>query len=341
MLYRRDINRLILTIIVTLIILITNTNRAEESLFCQIMRPKNSPSLNINVRSISIVSNRTVTLSDIANIYGDDDEMVKNISRLEIASAPSLGKSSTINKEVVKTRINEYLPKDNTVEILFPDNINVVRKSDLLIKSEIETFLTNFIYEQLPFERDSIKIQNTNIPETIEIPRGNVDLKILPRKYSTFIGPTTIPLNIYINNELFKTLYINCNISVYQKIPISTRQIQRGEIIQISDIKFVEKDLALLPQSTLLSQEEVIGMQALRHFPSDSFFLGNQLSKPPLIKKRQPVIIEIEGKNFRITAKGQSLEDGAKGDIIKVVNMTSQKEIFAQVIEANKVKPIY
>jgi flagella basal body P-ring formation protein FlgA len=58
---------------------------------------------------------------------------------------------------------------------------------------------------------------------------------------------------------------------------------------------------------------------------------------PPMVQKGDRVIIKAENKLIKITALGKVLEDGRAGDQVKVMNISSGKEIWATVIGPGKV----
>ena len=58
----------------------------------------------------------------------------------------------------------------------------------------------------------------------------------------------------------------------------------------------------------------------------------------PVVFQGDLITIVIESPAFRITAQGKAKEDGAPGQIIRVANTSSMKEIPAQVVGEKLVK---
>jgi len=59
---------------------------------------------------------------------------------------------------------------------------------------------------------------------------------------------------------------------------------------------------------------------------------------PPMVKRNDRVSIVAESESLRITAVGEVKESGSRGERVKVVNLNSNKEIFARVLDSKTVR---
>jgi flagella basal body P-ring formation protein FlgA len=59
---------------------------------------------------------------------------------------------------------------------------------------------------------------------------------------------------------------------------------------------------------------------------------------PPLIRRGDVVRIIAESNTFRISTKGEAKEDGGKGERIRLVNLRSKKNIYAEVVDPGTVR---
>ena len=63
-----------------------------------------------------------------------------------------------------------------------------------------------------------------------------------------------------------------------------------------------------------------------------------QLIEINLVRRGDVVDVFASGGGIFITMKGISLDDGVKGGMIKIRNISSDKEFFAKVLNKNSVK---
>jgi flagellar basal body P-ring formation protein FlgA len=59
---------------------------------------------------------------------------------------------------------------------------------------------------------------------------------------------------------------------------------------------------------------------------------------PPMVKRNDRVSIVAESGSLRITAMGEVRESASRGERVKVVNLGSNKEIFARVVDPKTVQ---
>jgi hypothetical protein len=65
-----------------------------------------------------------------------------------------------------------------------------------------------------------------------------------------------------------------------------------------------------------------------------------QPDSPKVVFRNQPVVIELEIPGLRVTAMGLPLEDGRSGQLIKVRNVDSKRDIIARVRSDGTVSPV-
>jgi flagella basal body P-ring formation protein FlgA len=58
----------------------------------------------------------------------------------------------------------------------------------------------------------------------------------------------------------------------------------------------------------------------------------------PLIRRGDTVTVVFDDGRIRVSAQGQSLGSGAKGDRIRVINTTSHVELTAEVVNGTTVR---
>jgi flagella basal body P-ring formation protein FlgA len=68
--------------------------------------------------------------------------------------------------------------------------------------------------------------------------------------------------------------------------------------------------------------------------------LNRDFTAPILVRRGAIVTIRLETPNMSLTARGKALENGSAGDVIRVVNLQSNKTIQVEVTAENDVRAI-
>jgi flagella basal body P-ring formation protein FlgA len=82
----------------------------------------------------------------------------------------------------------------------------------------------------------------------------------------------------------------------------------------------------------------VLGNKIKRNLSAETVLRTDMIDIPPLIQKKDVVIMVAETDQFKIVTLGESKDTGYKGDLIKVINLESNNEVYARVIDGNSVK---
>ncbi len=121
-------------------------------------------------------------------------------------------------------------------------------------------------------------------------------------------------------------------------VPVPTRRIYPEEIVSEADITLVEMPLARLGAFTLQDVEQVEGMQVKRMLHPGRPVSRMSVEPPMVIEKGSRVTIELSYGGLTLNASGRSLEDAHLGEVIRVVNLSSNKTLSAVAQAAGIVK---
>ncbi len=119
---------------------------------------------------------------------------------------------------------------------------------------------------------------------------------------------------------------------------VLTRDVSRGEIIQAEDLVQTTIRKNRLKDDIVLAKEDLEGKQALRDIKADKPISSKDIREEVVVKKGATVGVIYKHKGLQITARAEALEDGAKGQRIKLLNTKSQKELTGRVLDKNTVE---
>lgn len=110
------------------------------------------------------------------------------------------------------------------------------------------------------------------------------------------------------------------------------RRIEAGEVVQEADLGEFRLAAATVKSSLLLHPAEMVGKEARRPLMAERPVSEGSLSAPRTVLRGTAVTISLGHDGLTLAAPGKSLEDGALGQLIRVVNTQSNKIIHAEVV---------
>jgi len=114
-------------------------------------------------------------------------------------------------------------------------------------------------------------------------------------------------------------------------VPTLSQRIHAGDVIGRRDIEWKSMRLNRLDSRTVLNDSKLVGMSPRRPIVAGRAIMTTEIQPPTLVRRGKRVTIYLKTKIMQLTAKGKSLENGGKGDVVRVQNVDSGKTIEARV----------
>ena len=111
------------------------------------------------------------------------------------------------------------------------------------------------------------------------------------------------------------------------KIPVLKAALHNGDIISAGDLDWITIKQRDLQPDYIVNAEKIVGMTPRRMVVSGKPVRTQDLTEPQLVDRGDDVTLVYEMGAISLTAKGRALRSGARGDVIRVVNVDSNKSI--------------
>lgn len=207
------------------------------------------------------------------------------------------------------------------------------------ISKEAKQYLEN----KLESVEGTVKIVKTRPIPNVTLPDGKVSFHIKERDFSKIGSFYTVPVLILVNNTPKRTTYVNFKIQILRDVVTAKTSLKKYQTITRENIKIENRDISKIrnKKNLIYSASEVIGLRAARHIPSGKIIDNSKIQQIPLVEKKKQVKVIGKIGNIEATLYGIALEEGYRGEIIKVQNINTQKTFLAKVIEKNYVEVVF
>jgi flagella basal body P-ring formation protein FlgA len=307
---------------------------------CLIPAPGESatrPKISLEFKTQAAVRQEAIYLADIATIKGTPRSGVDRISQLKIKTAPPVGEILILSREEVAWKIHQanFAAVVSMNEI--PEQIEVVREGRWVEREEIRDMLESHLRNRLPDRNKDIQVRDLQGGEKIIVPLGSLSSEaVFPEQFHRG-GPLSITLTLRVDGREVQKVRLQARVEIYGPVLASKNQLKRNQDIGEKDVEIVRKNLSLLPPDVLTDPREVQGKRITLTVNSQEVLRTSMIETPPLIKKGDRVILIVENEYFKISTFGEAKEDGRKGERVKLMNITSQKEVSGRVLDAHTV----
>lgn len=109
------------------------------------------------------------------------------------------------------------------------------------------------------------------------------------------------------------------------EVPVLGQSVPKGSLLAASD--FV-REARTVPQTRgAVTVRQAVGMEAARNLPAGLVVRDSDLIREQLVRRGEPVSINIRSGSLTIAATGRALGGGAKGDLVRVVSLSTNRTL--------------
>ncbi len=200
-----------------------------------------------------------------------------------------------------------------------------------------ENLFFKLVEQQLPWPAERIVITRFAVePGHLSLPEGTKEVVRL--KHQLRPGSNTLIVDYLLQGKLVARVRMLGYVEVMLPVVVLKRPLPRQAIIRAEDLGLENRPLTRLAKDVILDPKEAIGLQTRVSLRAGAVLRKSVLERPPIIKRGSLVRIVAQGKNFTVSAIGEARQNGRLGEIIRVRNLSSKREIFAQVVDQKTVR---
>lgn len=283
--------------------------------------------LAISLKETGVIEGDTIRLGDLFTGLERDADKV-------LGAAPRPGQDMILDARTL-TRVATALdlpwrPATSADQIVLRRAATIVDAS--MIKDALKNEITA---HGMPGKFDIVLPageQQIILPRNAERSLEIVSLNVIPGK-DNFEALIVAPSK---NNPL-KEMKVNGTLRRMIDVPVLQGALQNGDVIGQQDIGFIESPAETIAQGTVLKAEDLLGMTPRRLLHAGQPIKGSDIVQPRMVERGKSVTMTFSQAGLILTAQGKALENGSKGDVIRVVNAASSKTIEATVTGAGEV----
>lgn len=134
------------------------------------------------------------------------------------------------------------------------------------------------------------------------------------------------------------SLYVQARVELFEQVLVTARPLSRGRVLEASDLKREERAVSRLRGGYFTERQAVVGMKLRRALGNGVPVTGQMVEKRKVVRRGERVVIRARSGGLEVSMTGKALTDGAKGDLIGVENLSSEREVEARVVAPGTVQ---
>jgi len=218
------------------------------------------------------------------------------------------------------------------------DRQNVVRQGFQQIpESKFREIFQAYFCRNLNIKKSDVMISKMNVIGNTPVPSGKISYRLFQRGQRKFEGYVSTIAVIKVNGIVRNKVKVSGWVDIFKYVVCASRDLERGEKINEEDLYMVKRNLSHLSSKILTDKKEIIGLIAKHNIKADTCLKEWMIEKAPVVNKGDIVTIMAESGDLLVTVPGKVLMKGFSGELVKVQNLMSKKEIYAKVVNHSTV----
>ncbi len=277
--------------------------------------------VKLTVKSDSIITNSLVKLDDISEISTAadvQDDVILALQRIVIAESPQPGNEKRLTGEEVLEKIRQAGVDLKQVGYTIPQEVAIRRAGRILERTEVQEAISAVLNDP------DAELKRIDYRNNIMVPTGAVTIKaaIEDNRRSRL----TITAR-----EWQQTFTVGIELEEWKDVPVATRQIRRGELINNDDVSMARLEIGRLGPDFADSADYVVGKEAQQDIRYGEVFRKGRVKSPPMIAAGEKVVLKYVSNLLEATASGVAIDNAAQNEPIRVRNESSKKIVLGEV----------
>lgn len=207
-----------------------------------------------------------------------------------------------------------------------------------LSEQEVRAAVDKFVQNKVEGRGWETVVRQLSMPQNIKVSKGIRDLELIAPPTWDGWGQVSVVLMVRVNGVIEKNFSIRLHVDARTDMVVANRQLLSGTVVSSDDLSIQKQDVSLANGRHVKSVEDVVGKKLRTTVRPGSPIKSDQLVKVPVIVNGQLVTIVLERPGLRISVAGKAKGAGGIGDLIRVQNLSSNKEIPAKILDGSTVE---
>ncbi|NBC31459.1 MAG: flagellar basal body P-ring formation protein FlgA [Alphaproteobacteria bacterium] len=274
------------------------------------------------LRAEAVIEGEHVRLGDLF------EDLPPARAEIVIARAPSYGRAVTLQadwvRRVARAYSVDYRP-DRRGETI------VLRRAGKLVpEAAVEAALMAALEDRLPEGR--IRLTRDGAAAALYVPdRTEASVAVATFRFEPVTGQFSAELVAPAAGDPVSRATVGGQAEAIVDIPVPARRLRAGEVIATADLAWIELPARQIRTDIAMAEDELLGMSPRRTLAPERPVRLSEIRPPVIVARGASVRMRFVSGPLVITAIGRALQDGADGEIIRVVNIDSSRTIEAVV----------
>ena len=190
----------------------------------------------------------------------------------------------------------------------------------------------------MPWQQYGMRIDFLGRISDLHVQGEKISCRVRSGQDEAYIGDSIFTVGVYDDGTLLREERVHVRMEVAMDVVMSTKYLLRDKEIDSDSVKLVRKWFNQMPVYVVTQIEDVVGKQPYNDIRQNMEIKRNMLKAVKTMKRGKMVKMVLESGPMMIVTFGLCEEDGSRGDYIKIRNTSSNKTVYAKIMDDSSVR---
>jgi len=264
------------------------------------------------------------------------EDAERSVMDMVVGRSPSPGKSRWIDRDYIALRLRQA-GGAAAVTVRGPDRIEIVREAVTIPESEIEAMVLAFLKERLASFGSDAEIERIRGAKAMVLPTGRITHEIDIPAHGDLAGNVRVTIAFSADGKPAGRAHVYARINRMIEVVAAVRPLDRNRAITPADVAVKKMDAAGVAANALVRVADAVGKIARKRIAAGDVLRPDMVERPFLVERGDIVKIVARSGRISIATLGEVRKKGRENDRIRVLNLDSDQDVYARVVDADTV----
>lgn len=203
----------------------------------------------------------------------------------------------------------------------------------VLKEAKFREAFQQYLGRRLGKARSDIAVSKFKVSGNKSVPAGKVGLQLFQKDKRRLQGNVRLIAVVSINGNVRNKVTLSGWVDVFESVVCAARNLKRGEALTKDDVYVTRKNISHIKPNYLTAVNQAIGLMVKHNVKADACIKDWMLKRMPVVDRGDLVTILAESAGLKLTVPGRVLMKGYDGELVKVKNLMSKRDIYAKVVD--------
>jgi len=271
-----------------------------------------------------------VTVGDLCIVRSADPALQAAALAVTLGRAPFAGETLVIDRATILGRLAANRINSRTVALTGAPSISLKRNASTFSPEQVLGAAQEYLQTQRPGRPGCGYRLVRSVKSLLAPSKGKATLSVAPLKDPPD-GYVKLEVAAVVDNKKLSTSELLFKITYPHRQALATQAIAAGTVFTPHNTRLQTINLDAEPPK---SWSLPYGAEATKNIKAGAVILSGMTRAHKLeivVKRRQAVTMIVRGPGFLVQGKGEAMQDGRPGDLIKIRNTMSSRIVMALV----------